>query len=204
MAKTVFGMPGIGNKKPGDATAPDKRPGATADTGPAENSGQGSQGGTSKGTTPSKSVKKGPVMAKPVSAPMAKPMSAKPSQSAKPDAGAKTMFGMPAMKLPAGGALPTAEAERRGLAATQAVPATQGARPSGAGARPSGAGVPAVEDGDARFQETVLGMAAASENIVRQSAAAILAEAGADSPASPPTQEASSALSQEAAEGMSA
>jgi len=71
MAKTVFGMPAKGAD--------------TQDTG--------------KGLTPTKSTA-AKSDATPMATPMAKPISTGPAPQKKPGAAAKTMFGMPAMKLP--------------------------------------------------------------------------------------------------------
>ncbi len=125
MAKTVFGMPGLGDKsKGGDAVAPGGSPGSKTGEGLPQKSGE--QAGEPKRTTkpaanptpmkpaapkptaPKPSTDKAPA-AKPVQAPMAKPaapVSAKPAGGG--GGGGKTMFGMPAMKMPgAPGGAPT-------------------------------------------------------------------------------------------------
>jgi hypothetical protein len=132
MAKTVFGVPGIGDKSretAGDAVAPGGTPGAQPREKMPQKSGKElSPPSGAEAAAPDKpevpkpavpTVKPeapktpaptdtpeatkpagGPVMAKPMAPPMAKPAS--PAKAPAPGAGGgnKTMFGMPAMKLP--------------------------------------------------------------------------------------------------------
>ncbi|MCP4198263.1 MAG: hypothetical protein GY762_14020 [Proteobacteria bacterium] len=131
MAKTVFGVPGIGDKSretAGDAVAPGGTPGAQPREKMPQKSGKELSSPSSaevaapdKPETPkpvaptdkpevpktpapidtpeAKKPAGGPVMAKPMAPPMAKPAS--PAKAPVPGAGGgKTMFGMPAMKLP--------------------------------------------------------------------------------------------------------
>lgn len=152
MAKTVFGMPGMGNKLPGDGKKP---------SGSVEGQTGGSPSQQSKPADETASAQ-GPAMAKPVNVPMAKPADApKPDPAPAPaeqaEGSAKTMFGMPAMKLPKQtppAARPPSVESSPGLAATQAVPA---ARPAGS----SGAGLPGAssQGEDMGFNATVLGVA---------------------------------------------
>ncbi len=136
MAKTVFGMPGVGKKPEGESASADPTKAANPTASPT---------------------------AKPAGAPMAKPMSA-PLSAEKPAAGdgARTMFGMPAVKLP----IQTANTEPPGpvapeekkeklqpmYAETQAISAVG----------PRGASMPAGGETDDKlaFKETMLGMAA--------------------------------------------
>jgi hypothetical protein len=124
MVKTVFGMPGAGDKsKGGDAVAPGGAPGATGGTGLPQKSGKESpQTEEQKETLKQRVVKQQQdPEKKPSKAPMAVPTMAKPA-SKKP-AGGKTVFGMPAMKLPI---KPSETAQRqKGLSSTQPV----GAKP---------------------------------------------------------------------------
>ncbi len=152
MAKTVFGMPGLGNKAPGDAKKPSGTAGDQSGGAPSQQSNPNSKGAASSTTGA-----KGPAMAKPVNTPMAKPAAAKPAPADTSEGSAKTMFGMPAMKLPkqnAPAAAPPAEEPSPSLAATQAVPA---AKPAGG----DGAGIPRTQDlGEGLgFNATVLGVA---------------------------------------------
>ena len=120
MAKTVFGVPGIGDKSretAGDAVAPGGTPGAQPREKMPQKSGKelsppsGAEAaapnkpevpkpaaptGTPEATKPAG----GPVMAKPMAPPMATP--AAPAKAPGPSGagGGKTVFGMPAMKLP--------------------------------------------------------------------------------------------------------
>ena len=64
MAKTVFGMPGLGNKLPGDV----KKPGGSADGQAGGSPSQQSTPSGAKGTKNAKTDAKGPAMAKPVKA----------------------------------------------------------------------------------------------------------------------------------------
>lgn len=91
MAKTVFGMPGAGKEqKGGDAVAPQGTPGAQSGQALPQKKGE------------EKKVPKAP----PIAAPMAKPApktdggQASPKSGPPGPSGNKTMFGMPAMKLP--------------------------------------------------------------------------------------------------------
>lgn len=97
MAKTVFGMPGAGkqNAGGGDAVAPDGSPGAEQRGG-----GLPQKSGMEKLKQPSKPTAKPLVAAPPpLAKPSSPPAAASPGKKEVP-AGGKTMFGMPAMKLP--------------------------------------------------------------------------------------------------------
>ena len=113
MAKTVFGVPGVGNKTEGGggAIAPGGLPGAKSGGGLPQKSGKDLSPGagvtpkTSPVATtprPSKPVSTQanvPKMAKPMGVPVAKPVVKPPSPGGAVAEG-KTVFGMPAMKLP--------------------------------------------------------------------------------------------------------
>lgn len=142
MAKTVFGMPGAGEKsKGGDAVAPGGAPGAKSSAGLPQKSGKEPQQAEEKqGTIKQAAMAKPEEPAKkPSKAPMAVPSTAKPV-TPKP-AGGKTMFGMPAMKLPVKPAEPAQPQSARG--ATQPV-AAQPAQPQGR-TTPVGLQVPDTE-----------------------------------------------------------
>lgn len=152
MAKTVFGVPGVG-KKPeggGGAVAPGGTPGAKSSGGLPQKSGMQSlsKEKLAPKTAPVSSPK--PVAAKPKTPQMAKPMAvpvAKPVAGAAPKGGApaegKTVFGMPAMKLPS---TPPPEPAEQPPAPAPEVPQEQ-----------------APADADA-YNATVLGMAAVEPN----------------------------------------
>ncbi len=180
MAKTVFGVPGIGDKSrktAGDAVAP----GGTTGVQPREKLPQkaGKESPSSTGdklpapvlpdvsAKPEGAVKPetpaqpeapkpagGPMMAKPVTPPMAKPAAAAPA--AKPAApgggGAKTMFGMPALKLPE--APGEAQAGMGGSSTEPAKAPWEGPKDAAEPEAPA-----ASKEGDA-YKATVLGMSA--------------------------------------------
>lgn len=120
MAKTVFGVPGIGDKSretAGDAVAPGGTPGAQPREKMPQKSGKEQAPPSSaevaapdkpespKTPAPTASTEAtkpagGPVMAKPMAPPMAKPAAPAEAPGSGAGGGNKTMFGMPAMKLP--------------------------------------------------------------------------------------------------------
>jgi hypothetical protein len=161
MVKTVFGIPGIGEKAretAGDAVAPGGTPGAQRREKLPQKSGEDvSSPSRDTQATPDKTeparppvahkpeAPAKPEMAKPVAPPLAKP--APPSMPPIPGAaGGKTVFGMPAMKLPE---------EQSGRAATE--PAKAPWEDQQDSAEPDGNVKP--KEGDA-YKATVLGMAA--------------------------------------------
>lgn len=123
MAKTVFGIPGVNEKSIGGA------PVAPQGTGPMP------------AAAPAPAPEPEPV---PMVAPMAKMPAAGPVAGAKSAAANRTMFGMPAMKLPV--ATPAAEPAPVPIATPAPAPA------------PSAA--PATESPDDAFKATMLGMPA--------------------------------------------
>ncbi len=130
MAKTVFGMPGAGKEqKGGDAVAPQGTPGAKTGQALPQKTGKDTPEGDPEGAQgedkPLKAQSDAP-MVKP--APRAKVKPAPQGavvQGASPD-GNKTMFGMPAMKLPqqpaAGAAQPGSPGQQKGGAPPRQTP----------------------------------------------------------------------------------
>ena len=157
MTKTVFGMPGLG-KQPSKEGEPNTRASTT--------SGGGSEGSPKKGA----GAKPGtPAMAKPVNPPMARPTAgAAQSGAAAPNGGAKTVFGMPALKVPKkqpeAASTPNSPAQKPDVpkytesayGETQAISALHARGVSVPAAPPSGG------DDKLAFTETVLGLAAVS------------------------------------------
>ena len=167
MAKTVFGMPGVGNKPKEEG-----KPNTGAPTG---NQGGGSRQMRQPANRPAakpamaKPAMAKPAMARPVNTPMARPSTPAPgagSGAGAPGGGVKTVFGMPAMKLPGGNGpaqpptqqpappaqQPTPSQQAMSYQATQVLQAQQ---PTGA----RGASSPAPPD-ENKFgiDETVTGM----------------------------------------------
>lgn len=159
MAKTVFGMPGAGKQDAGggDAVAPDGSPGAQQGGG-----GLPQKSGKEKPKLPLKPNPKPVVAPKPQSKSSAPPPLAKPSSppAAAPGrqgmpGGGKTMFGMPAMKLPG---QPQSAPEPSGASPTPVAPKPA---PKKNSTPPLPNPAAALEQDDA-FKATVLGVAAPS------------------------------------------
>ncbi len=174
MAKTVFGMPGVGKKiEGGDAIAPGGTPGAKQKGALPQKSGKETSTPekeppreTSKPlaaeSKPSMPKPAAAPMAKPAAAPMAKPAAAptpKPAAAKSKAGNAKTMFGMPAMKLPSTpGGSPTQTTPPAEPLATPSQPKTPAAKPAGGA------------ENDA-YKATVLGMVAVDPSVIPQAAA---------------------------------
>jgi hypothetical protein len=156
MAKTVSGMRGAGNK-------PYDRP-ATKTGG--SMSGGGGSGGTSQYKAKTAPKEKKAAMAKPVKAPMVSPAPLSKSKEAEKtedgDERVKTVFGMPAMKLPAGAAKKETQKAKEAIPYTQEEPLNPLGKTQALSATARGASVPAPPSDDSKFayNETVLGMAA--------------------------------------------
>ncbi|MDJ0761373.1 MAG: hypothetical protein QNJ97_00170 [Myxococcota bacterium] len=156
MAKTVFGMPGVG-KAPegsGDAVAPEGTPGATSTTGLPQKSGKEPAKRDTRpmkkpefpsDKPPSAAQQQDPEKPK-MAVPVAKP-AAQPGAPANPDAG-KTVFGMPAMKLPVPPEKTTAAKETPNVVATPSTPPAP------------------ASDADPAYNATVLGIPAVDPSAV--------------------------------------
>ncbi len=200
MAKTVFGMPGInrGKSSGGDAVAPGGAPGAKTggslpqkegkDQGDAPEPEKPKTKEASTPETPSPKpppLAKSPAMAKPAAPAIAKPV-IKPSSgapaAAKPGGGAKTMFGMPAMKLPQQPPAPSKpeEPKRSTQPGTMTTPTAKTSSP------------PPADEKGAAFQPTMLGVAAVgspdekpAEEAIRDTAPSDDSDAGVEVPTPP-------------------
>lgn len=161
MAKTVFGMPGVGKQKTGggDAVAPEGSPGAK----PGGSGGLPQKSGKEQPRSPLKPAQPQGAASepekKPSVPPLAKPSSppqaASPPGAKGPPAGGKTMFGMPAIKLPGQPGGPPAPGD-----STQPI----GAAHLATGPAAPNAPAASTEEDDA-FKATVLGMAAPDINL---------------------------------------
>jgi hypothetical protein len=150
MAKTVFGMPGVGNK-PGDDDNTSKE--STAASGSASSSTQ------SPNKTPLVSPSR-PNVAKPVSAPMARPMGPASGGGA-PAAGNRTVFGMPAVKVPVQSQPPAARPVVQETAKDELRPMYSPAQSlSTTGPRGAAVAKPSESQDKAAFKATMVGMAA--------------------------------------------
>ncbi len=152
MAKTVFGMPGVGSKPGDDNTSKD----SAATPNAAGTSGSPAPNAPSQGRAPVASPNR-PGMARPQGAQAAMPM-ARPvggGGAGVPIAGGKTVFGMPAVKVPVKSqppAAPPEEESRPMYAATESLSAT--------GPRGAAVAKAAAAGQNQAFKATMVGMAA--------------------------------------------
>lgn len=156
MGKTVFGIPGVNEKSgTGSAIAPRGTTGGTS----AGSTSQAGQQGLSGGQEKAPMAK--PAMARPAPAPAKSMATPAPAKSA----ANRTMFGMPAMNLPAQGSA-GGMASQPAAASPAPAPAAKPAAEVSATSQPA-----KVDKSDAAYGATMLGVPAMTDEMARASLA---------------------------------